>query len=165
MLSSDHVLYQKLNFHPPIATILWLPPFWGWKVPPGLYSIQNRPEAPDALNSDKRGGRGSGQPFFWQMIFSLLCCRDWQNINHISLQLAISRTRRWFRHCCYKWGSGALWFFHLQMINRYCPAVKKERLMALEIINTKAGYKINCTRSDEGRSLSATLMWCRSVRS
>ena len=38
-------------------------------MPPGLYSIQNRPEAPDALNSDKRGGRGSGQPFFGKKIF------------------------------------------------------------------------------------------------
>ena len=49
-------------------------------MPPGLYSMQNRPEAPDALNSDKRGEGGRGSHLFWQVRFFHFFVRDIGNI-------------------------------------------------------------------------------------
>ena len=128
--------------------------------------IDLRPQMPSIVTKE---GKGVGQPCFCSIFFHFLVVEIGKTLTifrwpfpGLTDDLGIAVISFF---CCYKWGSGALWFFHLQMINRYCPAVKKESLMALEIINTKAGYKINCTRSDEERSLSATLMWCRSVRS
>ena len=81
-------------------------------MPPCLYSMQNRPEALDALNSDKRGEGGRGSHFLVSIFFHFL-------VEEIGKTLTISR---WPFHgltddlgiavisffCCYKWGSDAL---------------------------------------------------------